>query len=243
MVSKSQLKYIQSLGQKKYRDEAGLFVAEGPKLVKELIQSKNVELTQIFALNEWIGENKDLLKSVNVTAIDETELERMSQLKTPHKVLAIAKKFEEKEPGIKEGISLVLDTIQDPGNLGTIIRIADWFGISQIICSRDCADLYNSKVVQATMGSISRVSVFYTDLPVWLKGQLGVRIYATMLEGKDVTKMSTIKEGLIIIGNESTGIGQEVLPYSNEKISIPRKGGAESLNVAVATGIILSHLV
>jgi TrmH family RNA methyltransferase len=243
MVSKSQLKYIQSLGQKKYRDEAGLFVAEGPKLVKELIQSKNVELTQIFALNEWIGENKDLLKSVNVTAIDETELERMSQLKTPNKVLAIAKKFEEKEPGIKEGISLVLDTIQDPGNLGTIIRIADWFGISQIICSRDCADLYNSKVVQATMGSISRVNVFYTDLPVWLKGQLGVRIYATMLEGKDVTKMRSIKEGLIIIGNESTGIDQEVLPYSNEKISVPRKGGAESLNVAVATGIILSHLV
>ena len=242
MVSKSQLKYIQSLGQKKYRDEEGVFVAEGPKLVKELIES-DVELTQVYALNEWIEDNKDLLRSVNVTAISETELERTSQLKTPNKVIAIVKKFEVNEPGIKERISLVLDTIRDPGNLGTIIRIADWFGVSQIICSTDCADMYNSKVVQATMGSIARVNVFYTDLPVWLEQRSGVRIYAAMLEGKDVTKMSTIKEGLIIIGNESMGINKEVLQYSNEKISIPRKGSAESLNAAVATGIILSHLV
>jgi len=242
MVSRSQLKYIQSLGQKKYRDEEGVFVAEGPKLVKELIES-DVELTQVYALNEWIEDNKDLLRSVNVTAISETELERTSQLKTPNKVIAIVKKFEVNEPGIKERISLVLDTIRDPGNLGTIIRIADWFGVSQIICSTDCADMYNSKVVQATMGSIARVNVFYTDLPVWLKQRSGVRIYAAMLEGKDVTNMSTIKEGLIIIGNESMGINKEVLQYSNEKISIPRKGSAESLNAAVATGIILSHLV
>ena len=243
MVSRSQLKYIQSLGQKKYRDEEEVFVAEGPKLVKELIESKNAELMQIYALNEWIEDNKDLLRSVNVTAINETELERTSQLKTPNKVIAIVKKFEVNEPGIKERISLVLDTIRDPGNLGTIIRIADWFGVSQIICSTDCADMYNSKVVQATMGSIARVNVFYTDLPVWLEQRSGVRIYAAMLEGKDVTKMSTIKEGLIIIGNESMGINKEVLQYSNEKISIPRKGSAESLNAAVATGIILSHLV
>ena len=242
MVSRSQLKYIQSLGQKKYRDEEGVFVAEGPKLVKELIES-DVELTQVYALDEWIEDNKDLLRSVNVTAINETELERTSQLKTPNKVIAIVKKFEVNEPGIKERISLVLDTIRDPGNLGTIIRIADWFGVSQIICSTDCADMYNSKVVQATMGSIARVNVFYTDLPVWLKQRSGVRIYAAMLEGKDVTNMSTIKEGLIIIGNESMGINKEVLQYSNEKISIPRKGSAESLNAAVATGIILSHLV
>jgi len=243
MVSKSQLKYIQSLGQKKYRDDAGVFVAEGPKLVKELIQSKNVELTEIFALNEWVGDNKDLLKSVNVTPIDEKELERISQLKTPNKVLAIVKKFEANEPAIKEKISLVLDTIQDPGNLGTIIRIADWFGISNIICSNDSADMYNSKVVQATMGSIARVNVFYTDPAVWLEQQPAVRIYAATMEGKDVTKMSAIKEGLIIIGNESTGIDKELLQLANEKISIPRKGGAESLNAAVAAGIILSHLV
>jgi TrmH family RNA methyltransferase len=243
MVSKSQLKYIQSLGQKKYRDEAGVFVAEGPKLVKELVQSKNVELLQIFALNEWIEENEDLFPSITVTTTSETELERISQLKTPNKVLAVLKKFEPNQPVIKERISLVLDTIQDPGNLGTIIRIADWFGISQIICSEDCADMYNSKVVQATMGSIARVNVFYTDLPELLRQLPGVRIYAAMLEGKDVTKMTTIKEGLIIIGNESIGIDTELLQYANEKISIPRKGSAESLNAAVAAGIILSHLV
>ena len=243
MVSKSQLKYIQSLGQKKYRDEAGVFVAEGPKLVKELVQSKNAELVQIFALKEWIEENEDLFTSITVTATTETELERISQLKTPNKVLAVVKKFEANEPVTKEGISLVLDTIQDPGNLGTIIRIADWFGISHIICSEDCADMYNSKVVQATMGSIARVNVFYTDLPVWLRNPPGVRIYAAMLEGKDVTKMTTIKDGLIIIGNESSGIENELLQYANEKISIPRKGSAESLNAAVAAGIILSHLV
>jgi len=242
MVSKSQRKYIQSLGQKKYRDIEGLFVAEGPKLVKELIESKNVELTQIYALSEWIEENKDLLSSSNITAISATELERVSQLKTPNKVLAIVKKFEVNEPEIKKKISVVLDTIQDPGNMGTIIRIADWFGISQIICSDDCADLYNSKVVQATMGSIARVNVFYTDLPVWFKELSGIRIYAAMLEGKDVTKMSAIGEGLIIIGNESMGVDKELLQFANEKISIPRKGNAESLNAAVATGIILSHL-
>ena len=243
MVSRSQLKYIQSLGQKKHRDTEGVFVAEGPKLVKELIESKNAELTQVYTLNEWAEENKDLLKDISVTAINETELERITQLTTPNKVLAVVKKFETNEPVINERISLVLDAIRDPGNLGTIIRIADWFGISQIICSGDCADMYNSKVVQATMGSIARVNVFYTDLPVWLKQSPGVRIYAAMLEGKDATKMSTIKEGLIIIGNESMGIDKEVVPYANEKISIPRKGRAESLNAAVATGIILSHLV
>jgi TrmH family RNA methyltransferase len=242
MVSKSQLKYIQSLGQKKYRDIEGIFVAEGPKLVKELIQSKNVELTQIFALNEWAAENKDLLKSADVTAINEAQLQRISQLTTPNKVIALVKKFPPAAPVIKERISLVLDSIRDPGNLGTIIRIADWFGVSQIICSDDCADMYNPKVVQATMGSIARVNVFYTDLPVWLKQQSGIRIYAAMMEGKDVTKMSAIKEGLLIIGNESTGIDKELQECANEKISIPRKGNAESLNAAVATGIILSHL-
>jgi len=243
MVSRSQLKYIQSLGQKKYRDTEGLFVAEGPKLVKEFIQSKNVKLSEIFALNEWIVENKDLLKNMSATAINETELQRISQLTTPNKVVAIVKKFEPGEPVIKERLSLVLDAIRDPGNLGTIIRTADWFGISQIICSDDCADLYNPKVVQATMGSIARVNVFYTNLLLWLKQHSGVRIYAAMLDGKDVTKMSAIREGLIMIGNESMGIDEDLLQLANEKISIPRKGNAESLNAAVAAGIILSHLV
>ena len=241
MLSKSQLKYIQSLDQKKYRDEESVFVAEGPKLVNEILQSKNAELKNLYALKQWIRQNEELLPAVNITEVDEIELQRISQLKTPNNVLAVFKKFKIKEPVVQNKISLVLDAIRDPGNLGTIIRIADWFGVDDIICSDDSADVYNSKVVQATMGSITRVNIFYTDLPTWLKDQ-EVIIYGALLEGKDVTKMNALREGLLIIGNESTGIRQELLSCINEKITIPKKGKAESLNAAIATGIILSHL-
>jgi TrmH family RNA methyltransferase len=186
--------------------------------------------------------NKELLAGKNTTEISELELSGISQLKTPNQVLAVFKKFETSAGSPKEKISLVLDCIQDPGNMGTIIRTADWFGTSQVICSNDCADIYNPKVVQATMGSIARVSVFYTNLPEWLSEQKSVRIYAAVLQGKDVTKMNKIKEGIVIIGNESKGIHENILQLANEKITIPRKGRAESLNAAVATGIILSYL-
>lgn len=242
MISKSQIKYIQSLDQKKYRDKEGVFLAEGPKLVKEIIMSKNAEVKYLYALNEWIGQNAGLLSQIDFTEVKEPELERISLLKTPNQVLAVFKKFESKEPVPGGKITLILDSIQDPGNLGTIIRIADWFGISQIICSHECADAYNPKVVQATMGSIARVGVFYTDLPGWLKKQRGIRIYAALLDGKDVTGMNPIKEGLIIFGNESRGIEEGLMEFVNEKITIPKKGNAESLNAAVAAGIILSHL-
>ena len=242
MLSKSQLKYIQSLDQKKYRDEESVFIAEGPKLVQEILQSRNAELKNLYALKRWILENKELVPTANVTEIEETELERISNLKTPNNVLAVFKKFQIKEPVVRNKISLILDAVRDPGNLGTIIRIADWFAIDEIICSDDCADVYNSKVVQATMGSIARVNIFYTDLEAWLKEQ-PVRIYGALLEGKDITKMNAIKEGLVIIGNESNGIRRELVPYVNERITIPRKGNAESLNAAIATGIILSHLI
>jgi TrmH family RNA methyltransferase len=242
MISKSQLKYIQSLGQKKYRDEEGVFIAEGPKLVKELLQNRNAELKYVYALNEWKQSNKEDLLKIDIAEITETELGKISVLKTPNQVFAVFKKFETKEPVTKGKISLALDGIRDPGNMGTIIRIADWFAISQIICSRDCADIYNPKVVQATMGSIAGVQVFYTDLQNWLQ-QETTRIYAALLHGKDITGMSALSEGLIVIGNESKGIHDELLPYVNEKITIPKKGKAESLNAAVATGIILSYLV
>jgi len=243
MISKSQGKYIQSLGQKKHRDEYAVFIAEGPKLVRELLQQPNVVMEQVFAVEEWLNESKKLLTDVNVSEITEKELERISQLTTPNQVIAIIEKFKNDEPVVKGKVSLVLDSIQDPGNLGTIIRTADWFGLSQIICSNDCVDMYNPKVVQATMGSIARMNVFYTELPAWLKKQKEIRIYASLLEGKEVTKMNGLKEGLIIIGNESKGIHEEVLECANERITILKKGRAESLNAAVATGIILSHLI
>ena len=138
---------------------------------------------------------------------------------------------------------LALDNIQDPGNLGTIIRIADWFGISQVVCSEDTADVYNPKVVQATMGSIARVMVSYTSLTGWLSKQKEACIYAAVLDGQDVRTMKKPSGGILVIGNESKGISDEVLKLCNVRITIPQMGKAESLNAAVATGIILSHLV
>jgi len=243
MISKSQAKYIQSLGQKKQRDQEEVFVAEGPKVVRELLKSKNAEFRNLYALDDWLQENEKLLTNVDAAAIDERELEKISQLTTPNRVVAIVKKFSYQQSTIKGKISLALDAIQDPGNFGTIVRIADWFGVQQVFCSHDCADIYNSKVVQATMGSIARVSVFYTDLSEWLQAQEEIRIYASMLEGKDVTKMQPLREGLIVIGNEAKGIRQELLAVANERITIPKKGQAESLNAAVATGIVLACLV
>lgn len=238
MLSKSQVKYIQSLGQKKCRDEEGLFVAEGPKIAAELLAEKNCRVKQVYAVAGWIKENK-IAKAEEIT---EQELERISQLKTPNQVVLLAEKIKwGGEPVIKNGVSLALDTIQDPGNMGTIIRLADWFGIKQIVCSHDCADIYSSKVVQSSMGSIARVRVDYVDLSIWFKKHKEVRTYAATLEGRDVTKMEKLTEGIIVIGNESKGIKEEVLNEINTRITIPGKGKAESLNAAVATGIILSH--
>jgi RNA methyltransferase, TrmH family len=243
MLVKSKLKYIQTLGQKKFRQEERIFIAEGPKIVAELLQARKQAVKEIYAVKEWIEENTELLKQVNCTEITGQELERISQLSTPNKVLALVQQFE--EPGgiiTKDRITLVLDAVQDPGNLGTIIRIADWFGITQIVCSEDSADVYNPKVVQATMGSIARVNVAYMDLEEWLAAQEGISIYAAMLGGMDITEMKRISEGIIIIGNESKGISQGLLNMADTKITIPKKGNAESLNAAIATGIILSHL-
>jgi len=242
MLVKSQAKYIQSLGQKKFRNQEGLFIAEGPKLVKELLETATAQVKQIFALKEWISENLPV-HNVETVEISETELERISQLTTPNNVVAIVQQFNADEKIVtKDNITLAIDTVQDPGNFGTIIRIADWFGLKQIVCNADCADMYNFKVVQSTMGSIARVKVTYTNLEEWLAAQQDVRLYATALEGQDVTKMKKLQEGIIIIGNESKGIDPAITRLANVKITIPQKGKAESLNAAVATGIILSHL-
>ena len=244
MISKNQVKYIQSLGQKKSRDLENRFIAEGPKLVNELLNEENCRIVQLFALKEWIDENPNASKHTEVIELSGMELEKISQLTTPNQVLAVIEKIQWKnDPEIKGNISLALDTIQDPGNMGTIIRLADWFGIKNVFCSTDCADVYNPKVVQSSMGSISRVRVEYTDILSLLTENNDVGIYAAVLNGKDITKMEKIKEGIIVIGNESKGVHQEMLKLANVQITIPGKGKAESLNAAVATGIILSHLI
>ena len=246
MLSKTHTKYIQSLQHKKFRDEYGLFLAEGPKVVMDLLNSRKFICKEIFALNDWIKEHSkqlSLLHETVVTPVADFELQKISSLSTAHNVVAV---FEKRKPVVKINttlkITLALDTIQDPGNLGTIIRIADWFGIENIVCSVGCADLYNAKVVQSTMGSLGRVNLIYTNLVTWLQENNSIKIYSASLEGKDVKSFGKMKEGILIIGNEANGVSDEVMELVNEKITIPKIGDAESLNAAVAMGIILSHL-
>lgn len=242
MLSKSKIKYIQTLGQKKFRQEEGLFIAEGPKLADELIGADNVAVSEIFALPEWI-EQKKIPPGISCTPVTGDELKKISQLSTPNQVLVVVKQFTvSPEPSAKGTVILALENIQDPGNLGTIIRIADWFGIAQIVCSPGTADLYNPKVVQATMGSILRVGLHYLDLVSWISSQGKVPVCAATLDGSDIRSVSPLKEGIIIIGNESKGISPVLQRLASSCITISRKGQAESLNAAVATGIILSHL-
>lgn len=246
MLSKTTIKYIQNLSRKKLRDEEKLFIAEGPKLVEELIGSIPGQLHALYAAKEWLDQNGKLIRTIHSDLIHEisaAELERISSLSTPNLVLALFKQFDTIIPEARKGdLYLALDGIQDPGNMGTIIRIADWFGVQQIICSEDCADIYNSKVVQSTMGSIARVSACYTDLPAWLKKNKHIASYAAALDGEDLSSMKKLKEGIIIIGNESKGVRDEVMRIVSKKITIPRIGKAESLNAAVAAGIILSKI-
>ncbi len=246
MLSKTYTKYIQSLHHKKFRDEEGVFIAEGIKVVKDLLDSDKFICKKILAVSDWLKQDESsFLKKHSdiILEIESFELEKISVLATPNKILAVFSKAEMVPFAVKDKITLVLDTIQDPGNLGTIIRIADWFGVENIICSDHSADMYNPKVVQSTMGSLARVNIIYTDLIEWLASQNDtIKIYAATLHGKDVKGISGIKEAVIIIGNESKGINEQLLSFVHEKITIARVGKAESLNAAVATGIILSHI-
>jgi RNA methyltransferase, TrmH family len=245
MLSKTHTKYIQSLWHKKQRDETGLFIAEGPKLVADLLSTKVFACKEILALESWLQQQGSILASLKGTtihAVQDFELEKISKLTTANSVVAVFEKRKEDHQFKPTGkITLALDTIQDPGNLGTIIRIADWFGIENIVCSIGCADMYNPKVVQSTMGSLGRVNVIYTNLAFWLEENKQVMTYAASLAGKHIKAIGKLKEGVIIIGNEAHGISEDVISMVNEKITIPKIGEAESLNAAVATGIILSH--
>jgi RNA methyltransferase, TrmH family len=239
MISKNEIKYIQSLFQKKTRDEEGVFIAEGTKLINEVLES-DIVIKKIYAVEEWLTEHN---QQHNAIKVEPEELKKISNQSTPNQVLAIVEKKKlTSEPSLKNKITLVLDGIQDPGNLGTIIRISDWFDIDQIVASTDTADLYNSKVVQSTMGSFIRVKVWYKDLTTWL-GKSNVPVYGALLNGANIYHLKPIEEGLLVIGNESNGISENILPFIQHTITIPKKGFAESLNAAVATGIILSHLI
>jgi len=244
MLNKTHTKYIQSLHHKKFRDEYGVFIAEGPKVVLELLQSRVFTCLQLFAIGEWLEANEKILQQYpgpERVAIKDFELEKISLLTTPHSLLGVFKKKTAALPApVKGKITLVLDTIQDPGNFGTIIRTADWFGVDHIICSSTCADMYNPKVVQSTMGSLARVNIIYTDVAEWLQQHAAIKKYAAALNGKKITEVKKLKEAIIIIGNEGKGISDAVMALADEKITIPKIGEAESLNAAVAAGIILA---
>ena len=242
MLVKSQVKYIQSLSQKKFRDEEGLFVAEGPKIINDLLIAPNLSLKQLFATDEWIKSHQGTIPKDKLIEVSSSELERISSLTTPNHVLGVFTKPRFPQLDQDHGITLMLDCLQDPGNLGSIIRCADWFGIKEMICSLDSADVFNSKVVQATMGSIARVHLIYTNLPDYLRQHKDLPVYAATLNGTSLKSMKPVKKGILLIGNESKGIDPELLKLASEQITIPGKGGAESLNAAVATGIILSHI-
>lgn len=215
-----------------------MFIAEGPKLVEELLAS-SFRIQRIYATENWIAPAS---VQGEIRRVTEDELQRLSALQTANQVLAVVEQQEPSDPVLKGRLSLVLDGIQDPGNLGTIIRIADWFGITQIFAGEQSADLYNPKVIQSTMGSFVRVNVYYTDI-VGILENAGLPVFGALLNGENVFEKGRIEEGLLVIGNESRGISEAVKQLVDHPLTIPRYGGAESLNAAVATGIILSHIV
>ena len=237
MLSKNQIKLINSLKKKKFRLQHDLFLAEGIKVVEEFIQS-NFKLNNLFCTSDYL--NKFSIDQMQV--ITENELKKISEFSTPNQILAIFEIPNQEKIKIK-GLTLVLDDINDPGNLGTIIRLCDWFGVNQLICSTNTVDCYNPKVVQASMGSLSRISIVYTDIKTFLKTDTRP-IFGALLKGENVYQTLLNKNAILIMGSEANGISNEIQKFITKQITIPQFGEnqkTESLNVATATAILLSE--
>jgi TrmH family RNA methyltransferase len=247
MLSKNKIKLISSLQRKKARDETSLFVAEGNKLVSELLDS-NFITHYLVAHPDWLA-GKQFPAGIEIIETDLTGMKKISALSTPTEVLAVVgmPKYDLDFSELSHKLTLVLDDIRDPGNLGTIIRLANWFGIENIICSIGTVDVFNPKVVQATMGAILRVNLHYFDLGEFFKDvyrEIQIPVYGTYMEGISIYKEKLSQPALIVMGNEGKGISPELKKYISKGINIPsyaKNAGSESLNVAVATGIILGE--
>jgi TrmH family RNA methyltransferase len=243
MLSKSQISLLKSLQQKKARIEHGLFLVEGYKSVIEFINSP-YQIKTIYYTTSFDPKVLKLSQKINICEISVTDMEKISSLKNPQEIAALVS-IPEWPPinhaTLKQKFSLVLDGIQDPGNMGTIIRTADWFGIKNIICSDDTVDVYNPKVVQASMGSLSRINVYYINIPAILP-QTGLPVFGAMLNGESIYQNNFGEEGLIVLGNEGNGLRPEVERLVSKAITIPRKGNAESLNVAIAAALFCSEI-
>ncbi|WP_435181211.1 TrmH family RNA methyltransferase [Cellulophaga omnivescoria] len=238
MVSKSQIKFIKNLQQKKYRAEHKLFVVEGIKTVKELVNA-NVKPYAIYTTSKTILENNTFKSEL----ISEADLKKISALKTPNNILAVFYKPLAKKVKTNNWI-VALDDVRDPGNLGTIIRLCDWFGITDLFCSGQTVDCYNPKTIQATMGSLARVNIIYGDLETFLK-LTKMPVYGAFMDGKNVYKENFVEEnGILVMGNEANGVSKTVEKLITKKISIPQFGNktTESLNVATATAILLNEI-
>ncbi|MBP6557129.1 MAG: RNA methyltransferase [Flavobacterium sp.] len=237
MVSKNQIKLITSLQQKKYRNEHQLFIAEGVKVIQELLQS-NIVLEHL-----WVTENIfDKVNPTQKTLINEADMKKISALTSPSSCLAVFK-ISKALPVTDTGLIVALDDIRDPGNLGTIIRLCDWFGVTQLLCSQETVDVYNPKVIQATMGSITRVNVNYVDLNEFVSNT-SLPVFGTFMDGKNIYKEVMPTDGVLIFGNEANGISPTLEKTIKNRIAIPRFGNiqqTESLNVATATAIFLSE--
>lgn len=244
MLSKSEIKYIQSLAHKKFRDPEGCFVVEGEKMVDELVASFPDQVVRIYATEKWIAEQqRSLPAELTVLEVEAFEMAKISFLSTASAVLALVRIKSRRVADIDLRRSVVLlDHIQDPGNLGTIIRSCDWFGITQLVCSPHTADAFNPKVVQSAMGSLLRMNIIYTDLRELLQQGLKMPIYAAVLQGRSLYEVDATSPFALMVGNESRGISPALQELATEHIMIPRIGEAESLNAAVATAVLLSAL-
>ena len=235
LVSKTQIKLITSLQQKKYRNKLGLFVAEGPKVINELITAK-LQLHSLYSTVDGLFEGE------TVQIVSEKELSKITALKNANNSLAVFK-IPDKKPYVENGITVVLDAIQDPGNLGTIIRLCDWFDVKNLICSLNTVDCFNPKVIQATMGSIVRVNIVYTAIEEFIL-ERNSPVYIGAMNGKNIYKENLPDKAIIIVGNEANGVSTNIINLAGNKVAIPQFGvnkKTESLNVATATAILLSE--
>ncbi|RZM30082.1 MAG: RNA methyltransferase [Pedobacter sp.] len=243
MLSKSQIGFIKSLHQKKYRKEHGIFIIEGLKSIMEFIPSA-FQIHTICYLPQYQSLLPKLASNIKLFEVNNAELEKISTLQAPQGILAlvhIPKDNSYSVQDLKGGYSLVLDGIQDPGNLGTIIRTADWFGFKHVVCSEDTVEVFNPKTAQATMGSLARVKVWYTDLVTLLK-ETDIPVYGAMLEGENLYQVNWGNEGIVLLGNEGKGVSDAVNTLTHHSITIPKVGDGESLNVAISAAVICSEI-
>lgn len=237
MISKSQIKLITSLGQKKARTKNRLFIVEGIKGISEILNS-GFELDSLYTTEEIFD-----VQELKINKIREADLKKISNLKTPQIAVALFKIPDVKIPDLN-GLILALDGVRDPGNLGTIIRLCDWFGIKTLLCSRDTVDCFNPKVVQASMGSITRVEVFYLDLPLVIKDNPEIPVMGTFLKGENIYEANFPSNGILVLGNEANGISKDLEQLVSMRLNIPQFGDSqntESLNVATAAAVFLGE--